>query len=141
VATSAVAVPASIRYMIEKVEDENEFNRLALENVVTQGAKSAYLYLLPKPLKCDRDEQFKCPEKLELAAKYTNNKIRVYDKKDRPVVTKKEGFAAKFLQHRNIRKFNENCDKPYYVEFSTGCVTFTDVCSYVFDISLWQWGL
>ncbi|MCR5701130.1 MAG: GGDEF domain-containing protein [Lachnospiraceae bacterium] len=91
------AVPASIRYMIEKVEDENEFNSLALENVVTQGAKSAYLYLLPKPLKCDRDEQFKCPKKLELAAKYTNNKIRVYDKKDRPVVTKKEGFAAKFL--------------------------------------------
>ena len=23
------------------------------------------------------------------------------------------------------RRFNEACDKPYYVEFSTGCVTFT----------------
>ena len=88
--------PASIRYMIDKVDDKNEFNRLALENVVTQGAKSAYLYLLPEPLVCDRNTQFICPDKLELAAKYTNNNVVVYDKKDRPFVTKKEGFASRF---------------------------------------------
>ena len=27
----------------------------------------------------------------------------------------------------HTRSFNEKCDKPYYVEFSRGCITF--VCS------------
>ncbi len=90
------AAPSTIRYMIEKVEDENEFNRLALENVISQGAKSAYLYLLPEPIKCERKEQFKCPDKLELVAKYSNNAMRVYDKSERPIITKEEGFAARF---------------------------------------------
>ena len=85
--------PASIRYMVEKVDDENAFNRMALETAVSQGAKSAYLYLLPEPLKCDRKEQFKCPEKLELVAEYVADEVKVYDKDKRPVVTKDEGFA------------------------------------------------
>ena len=90
------AAPASIRYMIDKVDDENEFNRLAIENVITQGAKSAYLYLLPEPLKCDRKEQFTCPENLELVAKYTNGSVKVFDKKERPVVNQADGFASRF---------------------------------------------
>ena len=90
------AAPSTIRYMIEKVDDENEFNRLALENVITQGAKSAYLYLLPEPIKCERKEQFQCPDKLELVAKYSNNAMRVYDKSERPIITREEGFAARF---------------------------------------------
>ena len=88
--------PASIRYMIEKVEDENAFYHLAVKNVVDQGAKSVYLYLLEEPLKCDRKEQFECPDKLELAAEYTDNKIKVYEKNDRPIVTREKGFAAQF---------------------------------------------
>lgn len=90
------AAPSTIRYMIEKVDDENEFNRLALENVITQGAKSAYLYLLPEPIKCERKEQFQCPDKLELVAKYSNNAMRVYDKSERPIITREEGFASRF---------------------------------------------
>jgi diguanylate cyclase (GGDEF)-like protein len=37
------------------------------------------------------------------------------------------------LLSENCRCFNENCDKPYYVEFSTGCVTFT--CSENYSIA------
>ncbi len=88
--------PASIRYMIEKVEDEKAFYHLAIKNVINQGAKSAYLYLLEKPLECDRKEQFKCPDKLELAAEYTDNEIKVYEKNKRPIVTKEKGFASQF---------------------------------------------
>ena len=90
------AAPASIRYMIDKVDDENAFNRLAIENVITQGAKSAYLFLLPEPLKCDRNDIFSCPEKLELVAKYANNSVKVYDRGERPVITKADGFASRF---------------------------------------------
>ena len=28
------------------------------------------------------------------------------------------------LLKENCAKFNADCDKPYYVEFSTGCITF-----------------
>lgn len=88
--------PASIRYMIEKVDDENDFNRLALETAVSQGAKSAYLYLLPEPLKCDRKESFRCPERLELVAEYTNDEVKVYDEGKRPIVSKEEGFTRHY---------------------------------------------
>ena len=88
------AAPASIKYMIDKADDENAFNRMALETAVDQGARSAYLYLLPKPLKCDRKEEFKCPERLELVAEYTDDVVKVYDKGERPIVTKENGFAS-----------------------------------------------
>ena len=38
----------------------------------------------------------------------------------------------KLLKER-CRSFNETCDKPYYVEFSTGCVTF--VCSENYSVA------
>ncbi len=87
------AAPASIRYMIEKVDNEAAFNRLAIETAIDQGAKSAYLYLLPEPLHCDRKGQFLCPERLELAAEYVDE-VKVYDKDNRPVITKKDGFVT-----------------------------------------------
>lgn len=86
--------PTSIRYMIDMVDDENEFNRLAMENVVAQGAKSAFLFLLPEPLECNRNEEFKCPETLHLAAEYMDGNIEVFDRNKRPVVTKEEGYVA-----------------------------------------------
>ena len=90
------AAPATIRYMIDKVDDERAFNRLAIENAKNQGAKNAYIYLLPEPLKCDRKEKFDCPDKLLLAAEYSDGEIRVYDKDECPVITKKEGFKVSF---------------------------------------------
>jgi len=90
------AAPASIKYMIDKVEDESAFNRLALETAVSQGAKSAYLYLLPKPLEVDRNEKFVCPDSLELAAEYTDGVTKSYDKGSRPIITKEKGFSSLF---------------------------------------------
>lgn len=88
------AAPVTMQYMIEKVDDENAFNRLAIENVVNQGAKSAYIYFLDTPLKFDKKETFICPDKLELVAKYVDGTVNVYDKGKRPIVTKKEGFVS-----------------------------------------------
>lgn len=88
--------PASIKYMIDKADDENAFNRLALETVVDQGAKSAYLYLLPEPLKCDRKENFTCPEKMELVAEYLGDSVKVYEKNERTLITKEKGFVSRF---------------------------------------------
>lgn len=95
--------PASIRYMIEKVDDENAFNRIALETAISQGAKSAYLYLLPEPIEIDRNEQFKCSEKLELVAEYEDRIVNVYEKGKRPIITQKGGFAT---QYPNTPKHN-----------------------------------
>lgn len=90
------AAPATIQYMIEKVDDENAFNRLAIENAVNQGARTAYIYLLEKPLKCDRKEKFVCPDKLELVAEYAGGNVKVFDKEERPVITKEEGFVSRY---------------------------------------------
>ena len=87
------AAPATIRYMIDKVDDENAFNYLAIENAKNQGAKSAYIYLLPRPLNCSRKEEFTCPDELTLVAEYTGEEIKVYGERQRPVITKEEGFA------------------------------------------------
>lgn len=35
--------------------------------------------------------------------------------------------------NENVRKFNEKCVKPYFVEFSTGCVTF--ICSEDYSVA------
>ena len=86
--------PATILYMIEKVEDEKAFYRLALENTIAQGAKSAYLYLLPQPLEYDRNQEFQCPDKLLLAARYDEGQIRTYNIKERPVITRTESFSS-----------------------------------------------
>ena len=94
--TKSWAAPTSIKYMIDKAKDENEFNSLAIETAIDQGAKSAYLYLLPEPLKCDRRTEFVCPDSLELVAKYTDKKVTVYREGERPVVTKDNGFASLF---------------------------------------------
>ena len=88
------AAPASIKYMIDMADDENAFNRLALETAIDQGAKSAFLFLLPEPLKCDRKEEFKCPDELELVADYTDDVVKVYSKGERPIVTKENGFLS-----------------------------------------------
>ena len=85
--------PASIKYMIDHADDEKEFYRLALEDVISQGAKSAYLYLLPEPVICDRREDFKCPDMLSLVAEYRDDKIEVYEDNERPVITKEGGFV------------------------------------------------
>ena len=90
--------PAPIQYMIEKVDDENAFHRLALENTISQGAKSAYLYLAPKPVRYDRNKKFTCPKKLELAAEYSDGTMKLYEHGKRPIVTQKEGFSSHYPQ-------------------------------------------
>ena len=88
--------PATILYMIEKADDENAFNRLALENTVSQGARSAYLYLIPEPFRYDRNRVFTCPDELELAAEYSDGKMMVYAKGSRPLATVKNGFSLRY---------------------------------------------
>ncbi len=88
--------PATILHMIEKVDREEAFYQLALENIISQGAKSAYLYLLPEPLKCDRSSEFVCPEKMLLVAKYADGQVQTFEKGTRPCITAKEGFAAHY---------------------------------------------
>ncbi|MCR5283661.1 MAG: GGDEF domain-containing protein [Lachnospiraceae bacterium] len=88
--------PATIQYMIEKVDDENAFHRLALENTISQGAKSAYLYLAPEPIRYDRNKNFSCPEKLELAAEYSDGTMKLYDLGNRPIVTQKDGLSSHY---------------------------------------------
>ncbi len=93
--------PATIQYMIEKADDEKAFYRLALENIVSQGAKSAFLYLMPEPLKYDRRTQFVCPEKLELVAECTKKRMKIYEPDKRPVVTAENGFSSHYPASSN----------------------------------------
>jgi len=96
--TKSWLAPARIQYMVENADDENAFYHLAIENSVSQGAKSVYLYLLPRQVRYDRNVEFTCPEALQLVAQYVNDEIKIYPPGERPVVTKNEGFSTRFIK-------------------------------------------
>ena len=88
--------PAMIQKMIENVGNEKNFYRLAMEHIKSQGAKSAYLYLMKTPKRYPRGKVFTCPKELYLASEYVDGKITSYAPDKRPVITLKDGLASRY---------------------------------------------
>ncbi|MCR5235115.1 MAG: GGDEF domain-containing protein [Lachnospiraceae bacterium] len=88
--------PAMIQKMMENVNNEKNFYRMAMEHIKAQGAFSAYLYLLEKPARYPRSREFTCPKKLYLASEYVNGKITSYSPDKRPVITAQNGIVSKY---------------------------------------------
>ncbi|MCR5420828.1 MAG: GGDEF domain-containing protein [Lachnospiraceae bacterium] len=88
--------PAMIQKMMENVNDDKNFYRMAMEHIKAQGAKSAYLYLLDSPQCYPRGKEFKCPDKLYLAAEYVNDNIISYSPKERPVISTDTGIVSRY---------------------------------------------
>ena len=89
-------VPAMIQEMMENVVDIKEFYKIALRQIKSQGAKSAYIYLLKNPKKYDRITEFTCPKELYLAGEYVDDEIVSYDVKERPRISWADGLSSRY---------------------------------------------
>lgn len=85
--------PIVIRLLKEQVKDWNTFFRLSLRQVAEHGGRNAYLFLNDGPLKHYKNEPFKCPEKMYMAASYVDGKITVYPELEGQVITQGNGFT------------------------------------------------
>ena len=88
--------PAMIQKMMENVGNDKNFYRTAMEHIKSQGALSAYLYLLEKPKRYPRNKEFVCPKVLYLAAEYNEGKIRSYSPEKRPVINMDTGIVSRY---------------------------------------------
>lgn len=84
-----------IQRLKERVRDEEAFMRIALQQVIAQGAKSAYLLINTRPILHNKGEESRCPDELRLVASSKGEEITIYgkSKKDREAVTKAAGFT------------------------------------------------
>jgi diguanylate cyclase (GGDEF)-like protein len=88
--------PAMIQKMMENVNNDKNFYRMAMEHIKSQGALSAYLYLLDKPRRYPRNKEFVCPKELYLASEYSDGKIKSYSPDKRPVIDMSNGIVSRY---------------------------------------------
>jgi len=86
-------VPRFLQRLKELSKDWNEFFTLSINRALDEGAKSAYIYLVSKPMLRTEKEIFKCPDKLNLVVSSVNDKLTVYDEGEGPSVDLTNGFT------------------------------------------------
>ena len=80
-------VPLISKDMICHMNDEQEMYRRALVKLNALSAKASYLYIFKEPVAHYRDEEWKCPDKMYLAAYQIGQQIISYKENERPEVS------------------------------------------------------
>lgn len=101
-------IPLISRDMLSNMDDEVAFYEAPMKILKVLHAKSAYLYILEKPLEHRYGEKWNCPQQLRLASYFEDDKIVSYSKEERPVITREAGMASHFEVQRDriITGFN-----------------------------------
>lgn len=82
-------VPFIMRDLMMETEDEKLFFARAAQTFHSVGAKNLYIYVLKEPLIYHKDEEWKCPDQLFLAAQCVDGKVTAYEKEKRPVAIRR----------------------------------------------------
>ena len=90
------SVPRVIQQLKEISRDWNSFFRYAISQCTNEGAHSAYIYLLPQPVKRYEGEDFKCPNSMRLAVEYDGERINVYPENMGVEVNPDNGFTKEY---------------------------------------------
>ena len=77
-------VPFIMRDLMMETEDEKLFFARAAQTFHSVGARNLYIYVLKEPLIYREGEEWKCPDKLFLAAQYVDGRVTAYEKENRP---------------------------------------------------------
>ena len=77
-------VPLISKDMLCHMNDEQEMYRRALVKLNALNAKASYLYIFKEPIAHYRDEDWKCPDKMYLAAYQMCEEIISYKEDERP---------------------------------------------------------
>ena len=80
-------VPLISKDMLCHMDDEQEMYRRALVKLNALNAKASYLYVFEEPIAHYRDDEWKCPEKMYLAAYQMGEEIISYKENERPEVS------------------------------------------------------
>ena len=80
-------VPLISKDMLCHMNDEQEMYRRALVKLNALNAKASYLYVFKEPIAHYRNEEWKCPDKMYLAAYQMGEEIISYKEDERPEVS------------------------------------------------------
>lgn len=80
-------VPLISKDMLCHMNNEQEMYRCALVKLNALNAKASYLYIFKEPIAHYRDEEWKCPDKMYLAAYQMGEEIISYKEGERPEVS------------------------------------------------------
>ena len=86
-------IPSLARNLNDCMDDEHAFLLEAMENMRELRTKCTYLFLLDEPVVYRKDEEWKCPENLRLAAYYKKEEVDAFHLYDRPSVSKEGGIC------------------------------------------------
>lgn len=91
-------LPLISREMMEHVDNEQEFFRIAVDRISSFRLKKCYIYLFDAPVRNRKTDTWKCPDKLYLAAYQSDKKVISYKPEDRPVIDKEQGITDMIRQ-------------------------------------------
>lgn len=90
-------LPLITRQMMNHIEDEKEFYRMAMVKLSALKAKSSYVYLFEKPICHRKDEEWKCPDRMYLAAYQTGDTAEAFAEGERPLLTREKGISDYYM--------------------------------------------
>jgi diguanylate cyclase (GGDEF)-like protein len=86
-------LPLISREMLNYLEDEQEFFRIAMERMTAFHIKQSYLFIFEQPVPHKKDAAWEFTQKLYLAAFQVGKQVTSYKREDRPCVNDTEGLA------------------------------------------------
>lgn len=98
-------VPLISKDMLCHMNDEQEMYKRALVKLNALSAKASYLYIFKEPVAHYRDEEWKCPDKMYLAAYQIGQQIISYKENERPEVSTDYSGDGRIIYRK---KDNEN---------------------------------
>ena len=90
-----------IQRLKERVRKPEEFFKTCMQQIVAQGAKSAYFLIGDTPIVNAKDSAFTCPERLHLVAYSRGEDITVFSFGEDKVVTQADGFTKFYPAEKN----------------------------------------
>lgn len=87
-------LPLIARDMMNHINDEKEFYYAAMQKLSALKARNSYLYIFEEPIRHPKGSEWRCPEKLYLAAFQEGTHVTAYAEEDWPVLTGENGFSS-----------------------------------------------
>jgi diguanylate cyclase (GGDEF)-like protein len=96
-------LPLISRQMMNHIEDEKEFFRMAMVKMSVLHARSSYIYLFGEPIRYQKGERWECPKRMYLAASQEHGRVQTYAEADRPVLTREKGISDYLVGSRSFQ--------------------------------------
>lgn len=98
-------MPLISKEMINHIESEKDFYGAPMNILKATHTKNSALFILEKPICHKYGENWKCPNKLYLAAFQDGDKIVSYNPEDRPTMTKEVGLSGLMAERKRYEMF------------------------------------